>query len=450
VSYVESARIIGPLVVSILAYSFWHYFRSRNGDPRAGRRLLFATYLLSRLGLWLVFALYMQRHVALSDPRLYYMPMLEHFLAGEVPIREFFYPYGPLLMPSILPFYQLLGRNLAGISAFAVLAEAIALICFYKSVCLLERRGEISRSRVTEALAIYLLNPATLYWTVFQGYHSIVQTAYSLGALYFLLKDRYAIGYAVGLFSVAGSKFLAVLDWPALLAIRRPRIGKLCLGAIPLVITYAVFEVITGDILFPLRYHATYKSEGNVWYLLTIFGDTRSFYSAFPGNLLPAFSFGVLFFLGFGRWLRHLNVGLVTFSYQRALGMTTFSMSLFFPLSFYSGNYYVPMLMLPASFLVTCPPQRRQHAVWALLLISGLCVSADVIWTQLGQPGVLRDVVLSDSLREQSLACLLTASIIVRLICFAILAQLSLHVATTSQCSDQMKPLTTGVGQVTF
>jgi hypothetical protein len=368
--------------------------------------------------------------------------MLEHFLTGEIPIREFFYPYGPLLMPSILPFYHLLGRSLAGISAFALLAEAVALICFHKSVCLLERRGEITRSWATEAFALYLLNPATLYWTVFQGYHSIVQTAYSLAALYCLLKGRYAIGYALGLFSVAGSKFLAILDWPALLAIRRPRLGKLFLGAIPLVITYAVFQIITGDILFPLRYHATYKSEGNIWYLLTIFGDTRSFYSIFPGNLLPAFSFGALFLLGFGRWLKSLQMGRATFSYQTSLGMTTFSISLFFPLSFYSGNYYVPMLMLPASLIVTCPRSRRSHAVLALLLISGLCVSADVIWTSLGQPGVLRDAVLSDSLSEQLLACLLTASIIVRLICFAILAQLSLHLATTSLCSGQAKPAT--------
>jgi hypothetical protein len=440
-SFVESARIIGPLLVSGLAYTFWRYVSSRNGSQRTDR-LLFLTYLISRLGIWLIFALYMQRYVASSDPRLYYMPMLEHFLAGEIPIREFFYPYGPLLMPSLLPLYQLLGRSLAGISAFALLAEAIALICFHKSVSLLERRGEITRSWVTEALAIYLLNPATLYWTVFQGYHSIVQTAYSLVALYFLLKGRYAIGYALGLFSVAGSKFLAVLDWPALLAIRRPRIGKLFLGAIPLVITYAVFQIITGDILFPLRYHATYKSEGNIWYLLTIFGDTRGFYSVFPGNLLSAFSFGVLFFLGFGRWLKSVQIGVATFSYQVALGMTTFSMSLFFPLSFYSGNYYVPMLMLPASLLVTCPGSRRQHALWSLLLISGLCVSADVIWTSLGQPGVLRDAVLSHSLKEQLLAWLLAASIIVRLICFAILAQLSLHVATTSSCFGQTKPAT--------
>jgi hypothetical protein len=365
--------------------------------------------------------------------------MLEHLLAGDIPVREFFYPYGPLLMPSILPFYQLLGRSLAGISAFALLAEAIALIYFHKSVSLLEQRGEITHLWVTEAIAIYLLNPATLYWTVFQGYHSIVQTAYSMAGLYFLLKGQFIIGYAVGLLSVAGSKFLAILDWPALIAVRSPRIGKLFLGAFPLVITYVVFQIITGDMLFPLRYHANYKSEGNIWYLLTIFGDTRTFYSVFPGNLLPALSFGVLFILGFARWLKSIHIGVATFSYQAALGMTTFSMSLFFPLSFYSGNYYVPMLMLPASLIVTCPQSRRPHAVLALVLISGLCVSADVIWTSLGQPGVLRDVVWSDSLTQQLLACLLTASIIVRLVCFAILAQFSLHVAITSSCSSQTK-----------
>ena len=41
---------------------------------------------------------------------------LEHFLAGDVPIRDFYYPYAPLLMPSMLLPYILVGHSLAGIS----------------------------------------------------------------------------------------------------------------------------------------------------------------------------------------------------------------------------------------------------------------------------------------------------------------------------------------------
>jgi hypothetical protein len=426
-----TARVIGPLVVSVLAYAFWRYFRTRNRREEKDTRLLILTYIVSRVGLWLIFAMYLQRYVTLSDPVIYYTPMLQHFLAGDIPIRDFFYPYGPLLMPIMLPFYWLLGSSLAGISLFAIFAEAIALVFFLKSASLLRKRGEITHSWVREAFAVYLLNPATLYWTVFQGYHSIVQTAYSMGALYCLLKGRYVTGYSIGLYGIAGSKLLAVLDWPALLAVARPQIVKLLWGAIPLVMTYVIFQFITGDIFFPFRFGHNYMGEGNIWYLLTLFGDLRSFYSIFPGKLLPAICFGTFFLLGWVRWVRNLRLGLATFSFHAALGMTTFTMSLFFMFSFYNGSYYVPMLMLPASLIVTCPALPRRSTVWLLLLISGFSVAGDVMWSSLGKPGVLLHAVQSDSFAERFLAYCLTASTLVRLACFAMLARLGLNAATT-------------------
>jgi hypothetical protein len=401
--------------------------------------LLAFSYIASRLGLWLIFAIYMQRYVTSSDPRLYYMPMLEHFLAGDVPIREFFYPYGPFLIPSMLPLYLLLGRSLAGISLFAIFAEAVALGFFLKSTSLLEQRGEITHGWAREALAIYLLNPGTLYWTVFQGYHSITQTAYCMGALYCLLRGYTIIGYAIGFYGVAGSKFLAVLDWPALLAVCRPRLAKLLWGSIPLLITYVIFHSITGDIFFPLRYHIDYISEGNVWYLLTLLGDLSSFYSAFPGKILPFCFFGILFLLGFVHWLRYLRLGLTSFSFQAAVGMTTFTMSLFFLFSLYTGNYYIPMLMLPASLVVTCPALSSRCVVWSLLLISGFCVAGDAMWTALGKPSMLVDALATDSLREQLLVGFWTVSMIVRMACFVVLARLGLRAATTPLSPSQAR-----------
>jgi hypothetical protein len=393
----------------------------------------------SRLGLWLTFATFLQHHVASSDPRENYAPILEHLVAGAVPIRDFYYPYGPFLFPSILPSYLLFGRSLAGISLFAILAEALALAFFVKSTSLLQRRGEISRCWVVEALALYLLNPATLYWTVFHGYHSIVQTAYSMAALYFLLRGAHTVGYAIGFLGVAGSKILAVLDWPALLAVCRPRLAKACLGAVPLVLTYAIFHVATGNFhsgitsaMFlqqagPRNFYPF--SEGNVWHLLTLFGDLRGFYSTFPGKLLPILSFGTCFVLGFGYWVRCQRLGRAAFSFQAAMGMTTFTMSLFFLFSFYTGNYYVPMLMLPASLVVTCPTFPDRRAAWSMVLISGLCVTGDAIWTALGQ-AVLLDAVMSDSLGERLLAGLWTASILIRIACFVMLAKFGLRMAT--------------------
>jgi hypothetical protein len=57
----------------------------------------------------------MQDYVTTSDARLFYTPQLEHFLAGDIPICDFYYPYAPLLMPIMLPFYLLMGHSLAGL-----------------------------------------------------------------------------------------------------------------------------------------------------------------------------------------------------------------------------------------------------------------------------------------------------------------------------------------------
>src|SRR2546426_10960537 len=92
------ARIVGPLTVSVLAYFFWRYVKNRDNCEGLGNALLVVTYIATRLGLWLIFAVYMQHYVTSSDPRLFYTSQLEHLLAGKVPIRDFFYPYGPLLM----------------------------------------------------------------------------------------------------------------------------------------------------------------------------------------------------------------------------------------------------------------------------------------------------------------------------------------------------------------
>jgi hypothetical protein len=434
-SVVLFARIMAPLAASGLAYVFWRHIRNRRGSQKRQDALLIVTYIASRLGVWLLFAVYMQDYVTTSDPRLFYTPQLEHFLAGDMPIRDFYYPYAPLLMPIMLPSYMLLVHSLAVISLFEIMAEAVALVFFLKSTSLLERRGEIDHSWVTDAMAVYLLNPATLYWIVFQGYHSIVQTAYAMGAFYLLLCDYPKTGYAVGLYSMAGSKFLAILDWPALLGVCRPRLTKLFWGAIPLLLTYVAFQIITGDILFPIRYHINYKSEGNIWYLLTLFGDPRNFYSSFPGNLLPIFCFGFIFLLGLGYWLTYLRLGIASFSFQTAMGITTFTMSLFFLFSFYTGNYYIPMLMLPASVVVTSPSLGSKRAVWCLLLVSSLCVAGDAVWSSLDLPDLLIAVFSSSSLGQRSLAAIWTASIGTRIACLAMLARFGMLAAFSAPAS---------------
>ena len=311
------ARITIPLANTLVAYFLWRLINNRIYYLGRENTLLVVTYIVSRLGIWLIFAIYMQHYVTTSDPRLFYIPQLEHVLAGKIPIRDFYYPYAPLLIPAMMPFYLLVGHSIAGISLLAIFSEGVALFFLTKIVTRPGQSGEIDRRWLREAFALYLLNPATLYWTVFQGYHSIVQTTYAMAAYYFLLRGYAKTGYAAGFLSLAGSKLIAVLDWPALLVVCRPRLTKLCWGAIPLVLTYTFYQIISGDILFPLRYHLGYTGEGNVWYLMTAVGDFSWLLCQIPGNLLPIFLFGVVFLLGFARWLSCMRSGLASFISSR-------------------------------------------------------------------------------------------------------------------------------------
>ena len=425
-----SHKVLFALIAMVSSYGLWRYIHSHSSDGSTTKdRLLIIVYVVSRVSLWLIFALFLQHCVTSSDPRGFYIPQLEHFLSGEIPVRDFYYPYGPLLLPSITPFYLLLGRSLAGISLFAILAEAVALWFFIKSVRIAERLGEVNHIWVQDALALYILNPATLYWTVLQGYHSITQTAYSMAAFYFLLQGRHALGYGVGLLGLAGTKFLAVLDWPALLAANRWRVGKLLVGAIPLLVIYGIYQWITGDILFPLRFHFTYpSSEGNVWYLLTLFGNSQAFYSMGFGSVLSLLLFASLFLLGFGRWLWCVRQNRTCFSLPTALGISTFTISLFFICSRYTGNYYVPILMLPACMIVTHPSSGTQRAVWSVLLVSSLCIIGDAVWMTFGHPITLIETF---SEHQAVLAGLWTGTIVMRLVAFALIACKGWSLATS-------------------
>src|SRR5215472_2806851 len=79
-SLILLARIAGPLAASVLAYLFWRYISTQHGYQRRKDALLIVTYIASRLGLWLIFTIYMQDYVTTSDARLFYIPQLEHFL----------------------------------------------------------------------------------------------------------------------------------------------------------------------------------------------------------------------------------------------------------------------------------------------------------------------------------------------------------------------------------
>jgi len=425
------ARIGFALSVMLCAFGLWRYIDGR--QPRglqAGDTTLIAVYVLSRLSIWLLFSVFLQQHVTSSDPKLFYTAQLEHFLSGDVPVRDFYYPYGPLLLPSIAPFYVLLGRTLSGISLFAILSEAVALWFFVKAARIAEDLGHVSHAWIQDALALYLLNPATLYWTVLLGYHSIVQTTYSMVALYYLLRQRQTLGYCWGLLGLAGSKLLMVLDWPALFAVTQPNIRKLLLGALPLVGVYALYAAITKDVLFPVRYHFTYpSSEGNLWFLLTLLGDPGTLYPRSVGSILSLALFGALLLGGFAYWLWCLRRGWSAYSFPAAFGISTFTVGLFFVCSRYTGNYYVPILMLPACMVVTRPGAGK-GPLWCVLLVSSLCIVGDAIWSAaFGQPATLIEAFS----QQAYLAWLWTGTIIIRLVAFSVIARHGLHLAVSPQ-----------------
>ena len=430
------AKIACPVGASFLAYLLWHYVSARHDNQRAQDRLLVGIYIASRVGLWLIFALFLQQYVTISDPKWTYTKMLEHLLVGRLPLRDFFYHYGPLLIPTMLPFYLLVGRTLAGISLFAIFVEAVALLFLLKSIRLLSDRGEAADTWLRESLAVYLLNPATLYWTILHGYNSIVPTTYLMVAAYLLLCGRIMMGYVVGLYSPAGSSILALLNWPALLVIRRPRLTTLAYASLPLLTTYVFFQMVTHkNVLFPFTFVTI--SEGNLWYLLKLFGIKRPFQSLLPGNLLPLSILSSFLLVGVVYQRRQLKLGLTDFSLKAAMGVCTFLMSLFFIFSLNSGSYYVPMLMLPASLVVASKASSRRIAVSALLTISAFCVAGDAIWSTLGQPEELARTIVSDSGGHRFLMGLSILSVVVRIVCFAMLARWA-FMKWTRPCAERL------------
>jgi len=435
-------RIIGPFVIALISCAFYVYASSHRLAPVQKRRLLLTVYLGSRVSLWLFFSIFLQKHVTSSDP-FYYTTYMAKFLAGQVPVRDFFYPYGPFLIPSIIPFYLLLGRRLSGISLFGIFAEAVALTFFVKSLSITRKRGETTESWAYDALALYLLNPATLYYTVLQGYNSIIQTAYLMPALYLLLRGKNVWGYAVGLYGLAGSKLLAVLDWPALLTVRRPRLTAILLGALPLIATYTAYQGITGDILFPIRTHVSIISPGNVWYVLWAFPRLHPFLTGRIGLVLPSLLFAVLFLLGFVRWIWCVREGRASFSFPAALGMSTFCTSLFFLCSRYTSGSYVPIVLFPASLVATSPRWRSRRIAYSLLAVSALCSINHTLSHELGTPrGLLGDVFASGSTHQRVFGALIVMSSLISVFCFTLLARAGLQTATAKHEPGREAPTT--------
>src|SRR5262249_23282685 len=143
-------------------------------------------------------------------------------------------------------------------------------------------------------------------------------------------------------------------------------------------------------------------------------GRLHGFYSSFPGNLLPLLFFGVAFVLGFLFWIRSVRSGSTFFSFESAMGVTTFTMSLFVLFSLYSPGYYVPMVMLPAAVVVTYPGMRSRWSACVMLLISGFCISGDAIWASLGQPDALINS-FSSSFTRKALVSFWILTILVRI-----------------------------------
>src|SRR5262249_8670614 len=132
--------------------------------------------------------------------------------------------------------------------------------------------------------------------------------------------------------------------------------------------------------------------------------------------------------MGFLFWMRSVRSGSTVFSFESAMGITTFTMALFFLFSLYSPSYYFPMVMLPAAIVVTCPRVRSRSAVCFVLLLSGFCMSGDAIWAFLGQPDSLINS-FSSSFTRNALVSFWILAILVRIGCLAKLAQLGFRVA---------------------
>ena len=334
-------------------------------------------FVASRLGGWTVSYVLLADLTRYTDLVLYYYPEAVMVTEGRLPYLDFPTSYGPLfpfVSSALLPFW----KAPAAVAFVMVLIEIMAVLWF---VDLVARRDESGKDRATWTLAVYLVNPAALYWSGMMGYNSSLVLLCWVGAVGALTRNRFAASGIWLAVSVIAGKFLGVLAAPFWLAHPRRRYGVVAAMAILAVSLWYVGLRYQIDLALPLIREGHRSTAGNLWFLSAALAPSApdgALWRYGPLALLAITALGLSGWLAL-RWREVPRL-------EQICGALSAMGWLFLVLSKKSFPHYAPMFLL---FTVAAMCARgSSNAAWAVLLavIGAVGILEPGLWNALGQP----------------------------------------------------------------
>lgn len=320
-----------------------------------------------------------------SDLVIYYFPEARLVAHGQIPYRDFPSSYGflfPYLAGALLPIWE----TRAAVALMIIFCEIAAVVLFARSLAHREAAADESLRRT---LALYLVNPASWYWSGMLGYNSAVVLLFWVLAFVTLTARRYGTSLLALVGSVVAGKVLGALAIPVWLADPRRRVSALAGTAAMGAIVLAASASVGIDMLIPLRREGGQSTPANLWYLASAwvpFSNEQLIWRVGPPGLFLAGAvlFAVVLVM---RWTRPPSAAQLCAAIS-GIGW------LFMIVSKKSYPHYVPMFLLFTHFALSAP-SRQQRASAAVLAPMVLAIMGAIglvepgVWNALGQPPLL-------------------------------------------------------------
>jgi hypothetical protein len=239
--------------------------RFRAGNARHFDRAAELALGLSRAGLY-VLVFFVLHIAARGDVVGFYFPEAERALHGAVPYVNLLTSYAPL-HPYLDGVAVLLWRSPLSIVLLAIVFELLLL-----PVWLGFARAFFSEQQVRTATLLYIASPISLQFVATDGQDNVIIAVLLALAVYCVYRGRTLLsGAAVGL-GVIFVKFLPLLFVPVFaMGVSRQlsrRVRWLAGLALVLVLGYAPFALLHGNLLYPLLFEGQERTASNLPYVV--------------------------------------------------------------------------------------------------------------------------------------------------------------------------------------
>lgn len=347
---------------------------------------LFWLFSLSRIAGCLAAYALIPGLVRSSDLVKYYLPEAQLALGGQLPYLDFPSSYGPLF-PYLAGSLLLFWNSPAAIALAMVGCEIVAV----GVLCSCVRRERAPEDRLTsqpalaQALFLYMVSPAALYWSGLTAYNSSVVLLFWVIALALLFRLRYGPSLVALSLSVLAGKALGLLAGPLWLADPRRRIGMLAAAAVLALGAFLVARHYEIDLLLPLTREGERSTSGNIWFLLSGLMPLTADSAVWKYGPLASFALavGALTLWLASKWKQAPSIA----QFSAAIAVIGW---LFMLLSKKTYPHYTPMFLL---FCVLALSTASPRGLWILMLafLGAIGIIEPGLWNALRQPTLLSE-----------------------------------------------------------